>query len=177
MRFGVAFAWGATTYSVGTCVRMGPRFFTLMLGCALGILPGVGALLSAFTAYALENKRKMKPGEVPFSQGSIRGVASPESANNAGSQVMTSNPELFWGLITSSSLGKSLHNHQTQSHGHRVPSRPLIFLTPSHAMNFSFYNPQPPPPQPSTPLRRILCLLAMSLPTTPGVTFKRSVSN
>lgn len=127
MSFGVAFAWGATTYSVGTCARMGPGYFSLMLGCALGILPGGGALLSAFTAYVLENKRKMKMGEVPFRQGSIRGVASPESDNNAGSQVMTSNPKLFWGLITSSSLGKSLHNHQTPSHGHRVSSRPLIF--------------------------------------------------
>ncbi|MCJ7799267.1 MAG: tripartite tricarboxylate transporter permease, partial [Polaromonas sp.] len=52
------------------------------LGCALGILPGGGALLSAFAAYALEKKMKMKPGEVPFGQGNIRGVASPESANN-----------------------------------------------------------------------------------------------
>ncbi|MDP2257226.1 MAG: tripartite tricarboxylate transporter permease, partial [Polaromonas sp.] len=39
------------------------------LGSALGILPGGGALLSAFAAYALEKKMKMKPGEVPFGQG------------------------------------------------------------------------------------------------------------
>ncbi|KAB2899343.1 MAG: tripartite tricarboxylate transporter permease, partial [Burkholderiaceae bacterium] len=57
------------------------------LGSALGILPGGGALLSAFTAYTIEKKTKLKPGEVPFGQGNIRGVASPESANNAGSQT------------------------------------------------------------------------------------------
>ena len=109
------------------------------LGSALGILPGGGALLSSFTAYTLEKKTKLRPGEVPFGQGNIRGVAAPEAANNAGSQtsfiplltlgippnavialmvgamtihniqpgpqVMTSNPELFWGLIASMWIG------------------------------------------------------------------------
>ncbi|MBI2772591.1 MAG: tripartite tricarboxylate transporter permease [Burkholderiales bacterium] len=109
------------------------------LGSALGILPGGGALLAAFAAYALEKKIRMKPGEVPFGKGNIRGVASPESANNAGAQtsfiplltlgippnavmalmvgamtihniqpgpqVMTSNPQLFWGLIASMWIG------------------------------------------------------------------------
>jgi len=109
------------------------------LGSALGILPGGGALLSAFAAYTIEKNTKLKPGEVPFGQGNIRGVAAPESANNAGSQtsfiplltlgippnavmalmvgamtihniqpgpqVMTSNPELFWGLIASMWIG------------------------------------------------------------------------
>lgn len=109
------------------------------LGACLGILPGGGALLSSFAAYTLEKKTKLKPGEVPFGEGNIRGVAAPESANNAGSQtsfiplltlgippnpvmalmvgamtihniqpgpqVMTSNPELFWGLIASMWIG------------------------------------------------------------------------
>lgn len=109
------------------------------LGSMLGILPGGGALLASFAAYTLEKKTKMKPGEVPFGQGNIRGVAGPESANNAGAQtsfipmltlgippnavmalmvgamtikgiqpgpqVMTSNPELFWGLIASMWVG------------------------------------------------------------------------
>jgi len=109
------------------------------LGSALGILPGGGAVLAAFAAYTIEKKTKLKPGEVPFGKGNIRGVASPESANNAGSQtsfiplltlgippnavmalmvgamtihniqpgpqVMTSNPELFWGLIASMWIG------------------------------------------------------------------------
>ena len=109
------------------------------LGSALGILPGGGATLSAFASYTIEKKVKMRDGEVPFGQGNIRGVAAPESANNAGSQtsfiplltlgippnavmalmvgamtihniqpgpqVMTSNPELFWGLIASMWIG------------------------------------------------------------------------
>jgi putative tricarboxylic transport membrane protein len=57
------------------------------LGSALGILPGGGALLSAFAAYTIEKKMKLKAGEVPFGKGNIRGVAGPESANNAGAQT------------------------------------------------------------------------------------------
>ncbi|WP_028605469.1 tripartite tricarboxylate transporter permease [Ottowia thiooxydans] len=109
------------------------------LGCSLGILPGGGAMLSAFAAYTIEKKTKLAPDEVPFGQGNIRGVAAPEAANNAGAQasfipmltlgippnsvmalmvgamtihniqpgpqVMTSNPELFWGLIASMWIG------------------------------------------------------------------------
>ena len=109
------------------------------LGSALGILPGGGALLSAFAAYTIEKKIKLKQGETDFGKGNIRGVAGPESANNAGAQtsfiplltlgippnavmalmvgamtihniqpgpqVMTSNPELFWGLIASMWIG------------------------------------------------------------------------
>lgn len=112
------------------------------LGSALGILPGGGALLSAFTAYTLEKKTRLRPGEVPFGEGNIRGVAAPEAANNAGAQtsfiplltlgippnavmalmvgamtihniqpgpqVMTSNPELFWGLIASMWIGNAM---------------------------------------------------------------------
>lgn len=112
------------------------------IGSALGILPGGGAMLAAFAAYTVEKKTKLKPGEVPFGKGNIRGVASPESANNAGSQtsfiplltlgippnavmalmvgamtihniqpgpqVMTSNPELFWGLIASMWIGNAM---------------------------------------------------------------------
>ena len=57
------------------------------LGSILGVLPGGGALLAAFAAYTIEKKTALKPGEVPFGQGNIRGVASPESANNAGAQT------------------------------------------------------------------------------------------
>jgi putative tricarboxylic transport membrane protein len=56
------------------------------LGSLLGILPGGGALLAAFAAYTLEKKVSRRP-EVPFGQGNIRGVAAPESANNAGAQT------------------------------------------------------------------------------------------
>jgi hypothetical protein len=38
MGVGVAFAWGATTYSVGNGARMGPGYFPLMLGVLMAIL-------------------------------------------------------------------------------------------------------------------------------------------
>ncbi len=107
------------------------------IGSVLGILPGGGAMLSAFAAYTLEKKIAKDPSR--FGKGAIEGVAGPESANNAGAQtsfiplltlgippnavmalmvgamtihsiqpgpqVMTSNPQLFWGLIASMWIG------------------------------------------------------------------------
>ena len=107
------------------------------LGSLLGVLPGGGALLSAFAAYTLEKKIAADPSR--FGKGAIEGVAAPESANNAGAQtsfiplltlgippnavmalmvgammihgiqpgpqVMTKQPELFWGLIASMWVG------------------------------------------------------------------------
>ncbi|NNM75003.1 tripartite tricarboxylate transporter permease [Enterovirga aerilata] len=55
------------------------------LGSVLGILPGGGALLASFAAYTLEKRVAKPPRE--FGQGDIRGVAAPESANNAGAQT------------------------------------------------------------------------------------------
>src|SRR5919197_1979893 len=56
-----------------------------LLGSVLGVLPGGGALLAAFGAYALEKKVAKPPRE--FGHGDIRGVAAPESANNAGAHT------------------------------------------------------------------------------------------
>jgi TctA family transporter len=55
------------------------------IGAALGLLPGGGALLAAFAAYALEKKVARPPRS--FGDGDIRGVAAPETANNAGAQT------------------------------------------------------------------------------------------
>ncbi len=108
-----------------------------VIGSALGILPGGGALISAFASYAVEKKVSKEPER--FGKGAIEGVAGPESANNAGAQtsfipmlslglpsnivmalmmgalmihniqpgpqVMTRNPDLFWGLIASMWVG------------------------------------------------------------------------
>ncbi|MEN9688187.1 MAG: hypothetical protein RI998_184 [Pseudomonadota bacterium] len=110
-----------------------------VLGSVLGVLPGGGAVLASFAAYTLEKKIKLRDHELPLGEGNIRGVAAPESANNAGAQtsfiplltlgippnavmalmvgamtihniqpgpqVMTVNPELFWGLIVSMWIG------------------------------------------------------------------------
>jgi putative tricarboxylic transport membrane protein len=56
-----------------------------MLGSALGILPGGGAILSSFASYALERKLSKTPDK--FGKGAVEGVAGPESANNAGAQT------------------------------------------------------------------------------------------
>jgi putative tricarboxylic transport membrane protein len=56
-----------------------------LLGCVLGVLPGGGAVLSAFAAYSLE--RKLAKDPTRFGKGAIEGVAGPESANNAGAQT------------------------------------------------------------------------------------------
>ena len=54
------------------------------LGTFLGMLPGGGATLSAFSAYTLEKKVSREPQK--FGRGAIEGVAAPEAANNAGAQ-------------------------------------------------------------------------------------------
>lgn len=55
------------------------------LGSALGILPGGGPILGAFSAYTLEKKVAKDPSR--FGKGAIEGVAAPESANNAAAQT------------------------------------------------------------------------------------------
>jgi TctA family transporter len=55
------------------------------LGAVLGILPGGGAMLASFSAYALE--KKVSKNSANFGKGALEGVAAPESANNAGSQT------------------------------------------------------------------------------------------
>ncbi len=56
-----------------------------VLGSALGILPGNGAVLGPFASYTLEKKIAADPSR--FGKGAIEGVAGPESANNAGAQT------------------------------------------------------------------------------------------
>jgi TctA family transporter len=107
------------------------------LGSLLGLLPGHGASLASFVAYAVE-KRAVAP-RVPFGRGAIEGVAGPGSANtgaaqtsftpmlalgipanavmalmvgvmsskgvHAGPQLLTGQPQLFWGLVASMWIG------------------------------------------------------------------------
>ncbi|MGH8841819.1 MAG: tripartite tricarboxylate transporter permease [Advenella sp.] len=111
-----------------------------LLGSALGILPGGGAVLSSFASYTMEKKISKNPER--FGKGHPAGLAGPESANNAaaqtsfiplltlgipgnavtalmvgamtihniqpGPQVMSSNPDLFWGLIVSMWIGNMM---------------------------------------------------------------------
>ena len=64
---------------------VGPILRGTLLGSLLGVLPGGGALLASFGAYALEKKLSKTPER--FGKGAIAGVAAPESANNAGAQT------------------------------------------------------------------------------------------
>ncbi|MFZ4806051.1 MAG: tripartite tricarboxylate transporter permease [Hyphomicrobiaceae bacterium] len=107
------------------------------LGAILGILPGGGAMLSSFAAYALEKRLSSRPEE--FGKGAVEGVAAPEAANNSGAQtsfiplltlgipsnpvialmagamiihgiqpgpqLITKNPDVFWGLVASMLVG------------------------------------------------------------------------
>ncbi len=56
-----------------------------VLGFFLGILPGGGAVLSSFVAYAVEKRCSRYPEK--FGTGVIEGVAAPEAANNAAAQA------------------------------------------------------------------------------------------
>jgi putative tricarboxylic transport membrane protein len=79
-------AIGGLWPSRSDCRRMvAPILRGTALGSLLGILPGGGALLAAFAAYALEKRVSVNAAE--FGTGAIEGVAAPEAANNAGAQT------------------------------------------------------------------------------------------
>lgn len=62
MGVGVAFAWGATTYNIGTGARMGPGYFPLMLGVLLAV---IGAAIT-FTALVVETEGGDKIGKIAW---------------------------------------------------------------------------------------------------------------
>ena len=53
------------------------------LGFIVGVLPGAGATIASFMAYATERNLAPKGLKEKFGKGSLRGLAAPESANNA----------------------------------------------------------------------------------------------
>jgi putative tricarboxylic transport membrane protein len=62
----------------------GPIARGSVLGFLLGLIPGGGGFIASFISYAMEKKVAKHPET--FGTGDIRGVAGPESANNAGAQ-------------------------------------------------------------------------------------------
>lgn len=52
-----------------------------LIGFLVGILPGAGATVSSYVAYAVERRCSKHPEK--FGHGAIEGVAAPESANNS----------------------------------------------------------------------------------------------
>jgi putative tricarboxylic transport membrane protein len=107
------------------------------IGFSVGVLPGAGATIASFLAYAVEKRVSKRPEK--FGTGVIEGVAAPESANNAASAgalvplmalgipgsgttavmlgaltmfgmqpgplMMTTHPDVFWGLVASMYVG------------------------------------------------------------------------
>jgi len=64
---------------------IGPVLRGTAIGSFLGVLPGGGPTLAAFSSYAVEKRISKWPDQ--FGKGAIEGVAGPESANNAAAQT------------------------------------------------------------------------------------------
>jgi hypothetical protein len=62
MAVGAAFAWGASTYNVGTGARMGPGYFPLLLGILLAV---IGAAVT-FTSLVVETEGGGKIGKIAW---------------------------------------------------------------------------------------------------------------
>ncbi len=52
-------------------------------GFLIGVLPGAGATIASFLGYAVERNIASKEEQAEFGKGSLKGLAAPESANNA----------------------------------------------------------------------------------------------
>ncbi|MBI2868070.1 MAG: tripartite tricarboxylate transporter permease [Chloroflexi bacterium] len=61
--------------SLGAILRGG------VIGFVIGVLPGAGPIIASFLSYSVEKQLSRHPER--FGKGEIRGVAAPESANNA----------------------------------------------------------------------------------------------
>lgn len=54
-----------------------------VLGFIIGVLPGAGATIASFLAYGMERAVSSEKRQKEFGKGSLRGLAAPETANNA----------------------------------------------------------------------------------------------
>lgn len=54
-----------------------------ILGFFVGVLPGAGATIASFLAYGMERNLSSAKEKLKFGKGSLRGLAAPETANNA----------------------------------------------------------------------------------------------
>lgn len=69
--------WSEFKEAIGSIFRGG------IIGFLVGVLPGPGAAVSAFLSYSFERQISRHPER--FGHGEIKGLAGPESANNAAS--------------------------------------------------------------------------------------------
>jgi putative tricarboxylic transport membrane protein len=63
----------------------GPMLRGSSIGSFFGTLPGTGAAIASFMAYATEKKISREPER--FGQGAVEGITAPEAANNAADQT------------------------------------------------------------------------------------------
>ena len=56
---------------------------TSVLGFLVGVLPGAGATIASFLAWGFERSIASAKEKLKFGKGSIKGLAAPETANNA----------------------------------------------------------------------------------------------
>ncbi|MGE8205485.1 tripartite tricarboxylate transporter permease [Heyndrickxia sp. NPDC080065] len=82
---------GANTNKIGS-LRLSKKEFREMsttagkqslLGFLIGVLPGAGGTIASLLAYVSEKKMSKNPEQ--FGKGAVKGIAAPESANNAAS--------------------------------------------------------------------------------------------
>jgi len=100
-----------------------------VLGFFVGVLPGAGATIASFLAYGMERALAPVKERLKFGEGSVRGVAAPETANNAactGSFV----PLLTLGIpgsgTTAVMLG-ALISYGVQPGPHLFQNNPQVF--------------------------------------------------
>ncbi|GDY24861.1 tripartite tricarboxylate transporter TctA [Agarivorans sp. Toyoura001] len=62
-----------------------PTLRSSFLGFFVGVLPGAGATIASFLAYGVERNLAKPEDKKQFGEGSLKGLAAPESANNAAS--------------------------------------------------------------------------------------------
>jgi putative tricarboxylic transport membrane protein len=103
-------------------VSLAPIFRSSFMAFFLGNLPGAGATIASFMAYAMEKKISKEPEK--FGTGIMQGVAAPEAANNAaagGSMV----PLLALGIPSSGTSAVLLGALMV----HGLKPGPLLFQT------------------------------------------------
>lgn len=112
-----------------------PVFIGSLTGAFLGILPGAGGPIAAFISYDYSRKASREPEQ--FGNGSVEGVAAPESANNAvtGGALI---PMMTLGIpgdpVTAILIGALIV--------HGLAPGPLLFLERgdfAYSMIFSFF--------------------------------------
>jgi len=91
-----------------------------LIGTGLGALPGLGSTAAAYMSYAAASRRD--PGETPWGEGNLRGIAATEAANSA---VMGANLIPLLGIGIPGSISAALLISAFIIHG--IQPGPLMF--------------------------------------------------